>query len=375
MFISPQDGARIARELKATIERDVNIMDRNGTIIASTDPRRIGQVHAVARRLIQEGLSVLEVADADLESGMQAGVNLPIHVDGVCEGVIGITGPATEVRVFGTIAKKMAEILLASMVQQQQRDLLERARNVFIEEWLFAQEPDWATLPMRAQLLGIDVEQPRCVAILQDPAGRAGWSGGAAQELRSGQFLRIIEPYLQEDAQNLCAVVNQRILLLFGSKSLPRATRILEDIQREGQRWFGAQLSGGLSTASRGAEDLRRCYTEAKIAASVSAREGRILEYSNSSLKFVLQNIDAKVKRDVLQTVFPPMEPAERTELVQCLQLYFQYDGGIEAAAAAACVHPNTFRYRMQKVCQLTSYDLRKPRDAVMLYLALQFMS
>lgn len=375
MFISPQDGARIARELKDTIERDVNIMDRNGTIIASTDPRRIGQVHAVARRLIQEGLPVLEVADADLESGMQAGVNLPIHVDGVCEGVIGITGPASEVRVFGTIAKKMAEILLASMVQQQQRDLLERARNVFIEEWLFAQEPDWATLPMRAQLLGIDVEQSRCVAILQDPAGRAGWSGGAAQELRSGQFLRIIEPHLQGDAQNLCAVVNQRILLLFGSKSLTRAARILEDIQREGQRWFGAQLSGGLSTASRGAEDLRRCYTEAKIAAAVSAREGRILEYSNSSLKFVLQNIDAKVKRDVLQTVFPPMEPTERAEIVQCLQLYFQYDGSIEAAAAAACVHPNTFRYRIQKVRQLTSYDLRKPRDAVMLYMALQFMS
>lgn len=53
MFITPEDGARIVDELKAAIGRDVNIMDRTGTIVASTDPCRVGKLHAGAKQLIQ----------------------------------------------------------------------------------------------------------------------------------------------------------------------------------------------------------------------------------------------------------------------------------------------------------------------------------
>ena len=115
MFITPEDGARIVDELKAAIGRDVNIMDRTGTIVASTDPSRVGKLHAGARQLIQARLPVLEISKSDEMAGVQEGINLPIQVNGVLEGVIGITGPADSVRIFGTIAKKMTEILLNSL--------------------------------------------------------------------------------------------------------------------------------------------------------------------------------------------------------------------------------------------------------------------
>ena len=73
MFLTPSDGDRIARELKATIGRDVNIMDRTGVIIASTDPKRVGRLHEAARRVIAEGLPALEVDAADEAAGIQAG--------------------------------------------------------------------------------------------------------------------------------------------------------------------------------------------------------------------------------------------------------------------------------------------------------------
>lgn len=162
----------LLEEIKETIGRDVNIMDRTGTILASTDPKRIGQLHTIAKEILEQQLPVLEVAAGEEGPGAQQGVNLPIYVDGNCEGVIGITGPPDAVRDFGTIVKKMTEIMLTTMRQQEQSLLVEQARSLFLEEWLFAQGLDWAAFAERGALLDIDIREPKRIAILEyEPCG------------------------------------------------------------------------------------------------------------------------------------------------------------------------------------------------------------
>ena len=162
----------LLEEIKETIGRDVNIMDRTGTILASTDPKRIGQLHTIAKEILEQQLPVLEVAAGEEGPGAQQGVNLPIYVDGNCEGVIGITGPPNAVRDFGAIVKKMTEILLTTMRQQEQSLLVEQARSLFLEEWLFAQDLDWAAFAERGALLDIDIREPKRIAILEyEPCG------------------------------------------------------------------------------------------------------------------------------------------------------------------------------------------------------------
>ena len=159
-------------EIKETIGRDVNIMDRTGTILASTDPKRIGQLHTIAKEILEQQLPVLEVAAGEEGPGAQQGVNLPIYVDGNCEGGIGITGPPDAVRDFGAIVKKMTEIMLTTMRQQEQSLLVEQARSLFLEEWLFAQGLDWAAFAERGALLDIDIREPKRIAILEyEPCG------------------------------------------------------------------------------------------------------------------------------------------------------------------------------------------------------------
>ena len=122
------------------------------------------------------------------------------------------------------------------------------------------------------------------------------------------------------------------------------------------------------------AEDIRRCYNEAKIAARAAAKGHTLLEYSGISLDFVLQNLEPKVKRDLCQAMFEAIPQDERPELLECLMLYFRCEGNIEQAAQCIHVHKNTFRYRMGKLAQYTGYDLRRPRDAAILYIAMQFL-
>lgn len=142
MYISQQDAQSIVDEMKACIHRDINIIDENGVILASTNPVRQGQLHQGALRIIRENLPSLIIGEDNLKEGVQQGINLPIVLDGRIEGVIGITGDPNVVSAFGDVIKRMTEIMMESSRQWEQMKLTERAKGLFVENWLFSDEPD-----------------------------------------------------------------------------------------------------------------------------------------------------------------------------------------------------------------------------------------
>ena len=166
MYISRQNARSIVDEMKTAIHRDINIMDENGVILASTNPVRQGQVHQGALRIIRENLPSLVIRRDAPEEGVQQGINLPVTIGGRLEGVIGITGDPDEVSAFGDVIKRMTEILLENLQRQEQQALLERAKSLFVENWLFSEEPDWGELETRGRLLGLDINASYTVALL-----------------------------------------------------------------------------------------------------------------------------------------------------------------------------------------------------------------
>ena len=70
MQITQQEAQAIVDEMKASIHRDINIMDESGLILASTNPARRGQLHQGALRIIREGLSSLIIWKDEPEQGV-----------------------------------------------------------------------------------------------------------------------------------------------------------------------------------------------------------------------------------------------------------------------------------------------------------------
>jgi len=56
-------------------------------------------------------------------------------------------------------------------------------------------------------------------------------------------------------------------------------------------------------------------------------------------------------------------DAAQATELVQALRRWLEALGDVPAAAAAAYVHPNTFRYRLRRLAQIGEFDLDDPDE------------
>lgn len=374
MDISRQDAQRIVDEMKAAIHRDINIMDEDGVILASTNPARQGQRHQGALRVIREELPSLIIWKDEPDQGIQQGINLPIRIHGSLEGVIGITGAPDEVSAFGDVIKRMTEILLENIRRQEQQALLEQARGLFVENWLFSGGPDWGELETRGHLLGLDIRLPYTVALLGMAEAGKHTRIEELSEMRSGRILEMIRSRIQERPASFCAAIRNQIIVLLCGAARGDAFALVRDICQDIESYYGLRTGAGISSHSTSPTDIRRCYLEARTAQTVAARSSaaRVVFYDQVSLEFIVQSIPAAIRQDLRELIFSACTPREREEFRRTIRTYFDQGGDIRRCADHLFIHRNTFQYQMDRIRRKTGYCLRTPKDALLLYLTLE---
>ncbi len=79
---------------------------------------------------------------------------------------------------------------------------------------------------------------------------------------------------------------------------------------------------------------------------------------------------DGHARRHLVDEIYLPLLHARGT-LIETISAYFQQGSSIEATARTLFVHPNTVRYRLRQVAELTGFAATDPRDALTLEMAL----
>ncbi len=79
---------------------------------------------------------------------------------------------------------------------------------------------------------------------------------------------------------------------------------------------------------------------------------------------------DGHARRHLVDEVYLPLRSSRGT-LIDTLSAYFEHGSSIEAAARHLFVHPNTVRYRLRQVAEVTGLSATAPRDALTLQIAL----
>jgi len=79
---------------------------------------------------------------------------------------------------------------------------------------------------------------------------------------------------------------------------------------------------------------------------------------------------DGHARRTLANELYRPVVEAGR-DLADTLAAFFDTGGSIEATARAQYVHPNTVRYRLRRVHELTGFSPLDPRGGYALHLAL----
>ncbi len=121
----------------------------------------------------------------------------------------------------------------------------------------------------------------------------------------------------------------------------------------------------GLSPVYRSLADTPRAFHLARTAlAEIPAGDAAIREFSSSPLAgLVARDPDEgrRMAQDVLGAVLD-LPAEDRQGLLETLRVYFDEGGSTERTARTLHCHPNTVRYRLHRITELTGRSLNEPR-------------
>ncbi len=72
---------------------------------------------------------------------------------------------------------------------------------------------------------------------------------------------------------------------------------------------------------------------------------------------------DQPARNTLVSRIYRPLRAASGGTLLATATAYLEATGGVEGTARALIVHPNTVRYRLRSITQLTGLDLSNPHD------------
>jgi carbohydrate diacid regulator len=368
-IISTQLAQDIVTRTMRIIPYNVNVMDANGSIIASGNPARIGELHAGALLALAKKLTV-EIDDASAKNlhGAQPGINLPLTVHGQLCGAVGLSGAPDQVRQFGELVRLTAEMILeqAQLAGELQRD--SRYREAFVLNLINGEHANQADLAAWAHRLGVNLERTHAVYLLELE------DSGASADL---QTLQLRLQARLPSALTAAAGPHELVILdlqeaqgLGHEKQLHALAALLREICPQAHA-----LTMGI--ALQGIDGVAISYQSAKKAARIGrTRHPRRDQHSyyDHVLPVLLSGLNTGWQAAQLRA---PIEKLGKNKdmLQRTLEFWFAHDGHPAATAEALHIHRNTLDYRLRRIGEITGLDLARLEDRFLLYISVLLSS
>ncbi len=358
MKISSKQAINIVESLSDIIHHNINFIDTNSVIIASSDKSRIGDYHGGSKLVYETKKPVVIYEDSEYE-GAKAGINYPVTFEDEIVATIGITGDHKDVQRFSRIIVKMTEILIKEFYFRDQKEV--RSENErYLIELLISEQKTLETAISVATSLNVDLDEYKRVAILklQD------------KEHKFTNMRKLILNSIQRRLGVKELVVNNQgnYVLLLSSTDLVR----LESIKSYITSKYSIEIAVGFSEELESKEDIFYQYqnTSHIVVLAHKMQRYEIVTLNDFDLELISLNLDESFKETYLKKVFGDISEDVLEQWTNMLVAFARNDGSINATSDELYIHKNTLQYRLKKIKEITGYDPRKLRDFTILFLA-----
>lgn len=363
MIVDQELAQQIVDHLMGIVQRNVNIMDCRGVILASGQGERIGQFHQGGQQAVQ-GRHVVEITppEAPRFAGALPGVMWPIVLRGKVIGVVGVTGEPEEVRSTAQLVKTVTELILErEMFQADYRSehrLKGQLVKLLLSPSLDVESDEVRTL---GELQGYTFQLPRQVLLLRFRDASGGFAGTELHNLFSD---RLHEQVLKAVKESPClgredvSFFDKKDLLciLRAAQPAPPLEPLLAALR---QLQPGMEVQGGLGGITRGDGELHQSYREALFALQYPGGGLRSLYETPVLLDYLLAGGSPEGRGclvlEQLKRAFFALK--DRQELQQTLEALLAHNLNVSAAAAALFLHRNTLRFRLDKLRRALGLD------------------
>ena len=360
MPLSKTVAEQIISDLDAVIPSRINLIDTNGIIVASSDPKRIGRMHAGAKYLMDQHLDELIVHFDGEYSGALQGVNYPLVFQNEIVGILGITGEYNHVKGSACAIKRITELLLDAAYRSTQRRLGEAVRNRFLTEWLEAQPHEIDEVFVTQGLtLHIDITLPRRIFVVH-----TGLDGDDPREEQAEDYIRQFLAKL--DRASLSLRYCGGLVCMISARSDEKMKTAAQELVDQLLRRFDLKAVIGIDHSSGDYRAVGQSYRKALSALNAYAAgpEQPVRTYDSLSIELFTGELSASAKRDYIARIMGPITGEPLAEAVRLLDVFYGCEGSLTAASQKLFIHKNTLQYRLKRIAEQTGYDPRSIRCA-----------
>ncbi|SKA45129.1 sugar diacid recognition domain-containing protein [Enterovibrio nigricans] len=375
MQLNTMIARQIVERTMKIIGHSVNVMDEQGLIIGSGDLSRLHQKHEGALLALTKN-RVVEIDDAasNLLMGVRPGINLPVMFNGVAIGVVGISGKPDTVRSFGELVKMTAELIVeqAAFISQMQWD--KRHREELVLQLIRESELNAGQLVSIAQRLDLDLEQPRVATLFKLIPNKT--DALSLEHLQ--KMVHMLEYPERDNLVGITSVSRNEIVVLkpiaIENGEWSRTTeekkvrKLLKRIAE--QKAFSVQIAyGGYFPTLKG---LARSYQTASATLEASTPSDTVIYYKDHTLPVLLSAMpeDDWRTKQLLEPMLRLQGEDSRGTLLKTLTVYFDQNCDLVHTCEKLHIHRNTLRYRLQRINEITLFDINKLEDKTSLYLS-----
>lgn len=98
-----------------------------------------------------------------------------------------------------------------------------------------------------------------------------------------------------------------------------------------------------------------------------------ILTYDSVTLELFTEELSDSLKVEYIFKVFKKCGYEELCQWMGLLEVYFEAEGSLQAAAGALHIHKNTLTYKLKRLEEITGYDVRRASQTAVFYMAALF--
>jgi sugar diacid utilization regulator len=316
-----------------------------------------------------------EPPDATGPTDEEDAVVVPINAGAIELGRLAVTGKQELSELQLKALEQGATVLALELVKlRAARDVEWRLRGELLEELLEASGTLSEGLTLRSARLGVDIEHPHRVLVVQpDDDGPAEY----------GRLLLTVRSVVAREAvgrgggETLAVKRGTRVVLALPDRMDDRHRAAIAAIQ-EAARAAGAPVSVGVSSLQR---DFGTAFDEAvaclRLARGAGAAEAVLAYEDLGPLRFLLDapDVDYAVAlvRDKLG-VFLEHDRTRRAPLLPTLRAYLDADGHHATVAERCFIHVSTLKYRLGRINELLEAPLSDPDTRFDLRLAFRIL-
>lgn len=356
MQINQELGQEIIRRLAEYIDVDINIMDLDGRIVASTDPLRINERHSGAIQVIETGEPLMLNKETHRHYiGTKPGVNLPIIHQNRINGVVGVSGEPEEILRITGLIRVSVEIVLEQIYIRQQAFYKERQWTNWFHQLMEPAGYDETKLRAEAQYWSnssIDIEWR--VLVIANINAQDVFEEVGRQLADTGLRLLFALPFADEE------------IIIVTSSPLMQVKGWAEQLDLQSGRL-------GVGEEGKGLAGIQRSYKQAKQALAFNKSQEKITYSSDWYLKRLAVAIPDEEFISIC-AAYEKRLNALGPLYIHTLTCYFAMDFSVKETAKALHIHRNTLQYRLEQIKEKVGLQPRVFYDAFILQLILHRM-